>query len=141
MNKKHIFFVGIGGIGMSGIAEILLEKGFRVSGSDRQLSDITTYLAVKGARIYEGHDAQNLKDVDLLVYSSAVPGSNPERQEASRIGITQIRRADMLAQIMIDKMSIAIGGTHGKTTTTALCSKIIIDSGLDPTVVVGGKFL
>jgi UDP-N-acetylmuramate--alanine ligase len=138
-DKKHIFFVGIGGIGMSGIAEILLEKGFKVSGSDRQLSDITTYLAAKGALIYEGHLAQNLKDADLLVYSSAVPESNPERQEATRSGITQIRRAEMLAQIMIDKMSIAIGGTHGKTTTTALCSKIIIDSGLDPTVVVGGK--
>ena len=138
-NKKHIFFVGIGGIGMSGIAEILLAKGFRVSGSDRQLSDITLYLADHGAQIYEGHTADNLVDVDLLVYSSAVPQSNPERQHAIQLGIEQIRRAEMLAQLMIDKMNIAIGGTHGKTTTTALCSKIVIDAGLDPTVVIGGK--
>jgi UDP-N-acetylmuramate--alanine ligase len=138
-NKKHIFFTGIGGIGMSGIAEILLERGFRVSGSDRQLSDITSYLANRGAQIYEGHFPENLKDVDLVVYSSAVPESNPERQRANREGIEQIRRAEMLAQIMIDKKSIAIGGTHGKTTTTALCSKVVIDAGLDPTVVIGGK--
>jgi UDP-N-acetylmuramate--alanine ligase len=138
-NKKNIFFVGIGGIGMSGIAEILLEKGFRVSGSDHQLSDITAFLEKRGAQIYEGHHSNNLVDVDLLVYSSAVPETNPERQEANRRGIDQIRRAEMLAQIMIDKMNIAIGGTHGKTTTTALCSKIVIDGGLDPTVVIGGK--
>ena len=138
-NKNHIYFTGIGGIGMSGIAEILLESGFRVSGSDRQLSDITSYLADKGAQIYEGHHAENLQDVDLLVYSSAVPETNPERQQARRSGIEQIRRAEMLAEIMTGKNNIAIGGTHGKTTTTALCAKIVIDAGLDPTVVIGGK--
>ena len=138
-NKKHIFFVGIGGIGMSGIAEILLDQGFRVSGSDRQLSDITLYLADHGATIYEGHSADNLVDVDFLVYSSAVPESNPERVQAKNLGIGQIRRAEMLAEIMTDKMNIAVGGTHGKTTTTALCSKIVIDADLDPTVVIGGK--
>jgi UDP-N-acetylmuramate--alanine ligase len=138
-NKKHIFFTGIGGIGMSGIAEILIEEGFRVSGSDRQLSEITSYLADKGAHIYEGHRAENLRDVDLLVYSSAVPVNNPERQKAIDLGIEQIRRAEMLAQIMLGKKNIAIGGTHGKTTTTALCAKVVIDSGLDPTVVIGGK--
>jgi len=124
---------------MSGIAEIMLESGFRVSGSDKQLTEITSYLADKGAQIYEGHRAENLQDVDLLVYSSAVPEENPERQQANHLGIEQIRRAEMLAQIMIDKMNIAIGGTHGKTTTTALCSKIVINAGLDPTVVIGGK--
>jgi len=138
-NKKHIFFTGIGGIGMSGIAEILLEKGYLVSGSDRQLTDITAYLADKGATIYEGHHADNLQNVDLLVYSSAVPESNPERQQANLSGIEQIRRAEMLAQIMIGKNNIAIGGTHGKTTTTALCAKVVIDGGLDPTVVIGGR--
>jgi UDP-N-acetylmuramate--alanine ligase len=138
-NKKHIYFTGIGGIGMSGIAEILLDDGFRVSGSDRQLSNVTSYLADKGVQIYEGHRAENLQDVDLLVYSSAVPESNPERQQAIRLGIEQIRRAEMLAQIMIGKNNIAIGGTHGKTTTTALTAKIVIDAGLDPTVVIGGK--
>jgi UDP-N-acetylmuramate--alanine ligase len=138
-DKKHIFFVGIGGIGMSGIAEILLERGYSVSGSDRLLSDITVYLAEHGAKIYDGHDGKNLVDVDLLVYSSAIPEDNPERQQATILGVEQIRRAEMLAHIMADKMNIAIGGTHGKTTTTALCSKIVIDGGLDPTVVVGGK--
>jgi len=138
-NKKHIFFTGIGGIGMSGIAEIMLDKGFRVSGSDRQLTAITSYLSGKGAHIFKGHRAENLQDADLLVYSSAVPNTNPERQEAVRLGIDQIRRAEMLAEIMIGKNNIAIGGTHGKTTTTALCSKVVIDAGLDPTVVIGGK--
>jgi UDP-N-acetylmuramate--alanine ligase len=137
-NKKHIFFTGIGGIGMCGIAEILLENGYRVSGSDRQLTDITAYLADHGAQIYDGHHAENLKDVDLLVYSSAIPESNPERQLASHLGIEQIRRAEMLAQLMIGKNNIAIAGTHGKTTTTAMSAKVVIDAGLDPTVVVGG---
>jgi UDP-N-acetylmuramate--alanine ligase len=138
-NKKHIFFTGIGGIGMSGIAEILLEKDFQVSGSDRQLTNITAYLADKGATIYEGHHSENLQDVDLLVYSSAVPESNPERQQATLLGIEQIRRAEMLAEIMIGKNNIAICGTHGKTTTTAFCAKVVIDGGLDPTVVIGGR--
>jgi len=137
-NKKHIFFTGIGGIGMCGIAEILLENGFRVSGSDRQLTDITRYLANHGAQIYNGHHAENLKDVDLLVYSSAIPESNPERQQAIHLGIEQIRRAEMLAQLMIGKNNIAIAGTHGKTTTTAMSAKVVIDAGLDPTVVIGG---
>ena len=98
--KKHIFFTGIGGIGMSGIAEILLDSGYEVSGSDRQLSDITVYLSEKGAHIYEGHRADNLQDVELLVYSSAIPEDNPERRSASQMGVPQIRRAEMLAQIM-----------------------------------------
>ncbi|TFH00920.1 MAG: UDP-N-acetylmuramate--L-alanine ligase [Calditrichales bacterium] len=138
-DKKHIFFTGIGGIGMSGIAEILLARGFRVSGSDKQPSEITSYLAGKGAQFYQGHAAGNLKEVDLLVYSSAVPVSNPERRQADTLGITQVRRAEMLADIMTNHFNIAIAGTHGKTTTTALCSQIFIEADLDPTVVIGGK--
>ncbi len=138
-NLNHIYFAGIGGIGMSGIAEILLESGFRVSGSDRQLSDITEYLKAKGATIFQGHRAENLKDIDLLVYSSAISGNNPERMGAKRLGIQEIRRAEMLAAIMNNYFKIAIAGTHGKTTTTALCSHVAIEAGLDPTVVIGGK--
>ncbi len=136
---NHIFFTGIGGIGMSGIAEILLQSGYQVSGSDRELSDITDYLITKGAKIYKGHDGDNLQNVDLLVYSSAIPENNPERTKARNLGITQIRRAEMLADIMENKYSIAIAGTHGKTTTAALCSQILIEAEIDPTVVVGGK--
>jgi UDP-N-acetylmuramate--alanine ligase len=138
-NTNHIFFTGIGGIGMSGIAEILLDTGYQVSGSDRQLSEITDYLRKKGALIYEGHLAENLKDVDLLVYSSAISENNPERLAAEQLNIKQIRRAEMLAEIMKGKYSIAIAGTHGKTTTTALCAQVAIKAKLDPTVVIGGK--
>jgi len=138
-NANHIYFTGIGGIGMSGIAEILIERGYRVSGSDRQLSDITEYLQMRGARIFQGHKAENLEDIDLLVYSSAIDESNPERQEAKHRHIPEIRRAEMLALIMNNYFNIAIAGTHGKTTTTALCSHITIESGLDPTVVIGGR--
>jgi UDP-N-acetylmuramate--alanine ligase len=136
---NHIFFTGIGGIGMSGIAEILLDSGYQVSGSDRQLSEITDYLTKKGAQIYQGHLAENLKDVDLLVYSSAISENNPERQAAGRLNIKQIRRAEMLAEIMKGKYSVAVAGTHGKTTTTALCAQVVIKAKLDPTVVIGGK--
>lgn len=137
---KHIFFTGIGGIGMSGLADILLESGYRVSGSDRVLSDITEYLAAKGAIIHQGHDRQNLVDVDALVYSSAVPPDNPERKYAHESGIPQIRRAEMLAELMRLKYGIAIAGTHGKTTTSSMCSEILIKANLDPTIVVGGRF-
>jgi UDP-N-acetylmuramate--alanine ligase len=136
---QHIFFSGIGGIGMSGIAEILLESGYRVSGSDRVLTDITTYLEQHGAVIYEGHRPENITDADALVYSSAVPADNPERMEAARRGIPQIRRAEMLAETMRLKYGIAVAGTHGKTTTTAMLSEIFIQAGLDPTVVIGGR--
>lgn len=136
---KHIFFTGIGGIGMSGIAEICLESGFKVSGSDRELSDITEYLKDRGAQIYSGHSKDNIRDVDVLVYSSAIPPDNPEREEALRRKIPLIRRAEMLAEIMRMKYGIAIAGTHGKTTTTSICAEIFIGSNVDPTVVVGGR--
>ena len=135
----HIFFSGIGGIGMSGIAEILLKSGYKVSGSDRELSNITQLLSSKGAQIFQDHDSDNLKNVDMLVYSSAIPEDNPERQMAKLLGIQEIRRAEMLAQIMHAKHGIAIAGTHGKTTTTSIFSEVAIQGGLDPTIVAGGR--
>ncbi len=137
---KKIHFVGIGGIGMSGIAEILLDQGFRVSGSDRALSEVTERLRQLGAAIFEGHRGENVAtDVDALVYSSAVPIDNPELLEAQRRKIPVIRRAEMLAEVMRLKYGIGIAGTHGKTTTTSMVSLVLLEGGLDPTVIVGGK--
>ena len=136
---KHVFFTGIGGIGMSGLAEILLESGYQVSGSDRMLSELTDYLAQKGATIYEGHHADNITGADALVYSSAVSPDNPERLKAVAMGIPVVRRAEMLAEVMRLKYGIAVAGTHGKTTTTSMCSEILVKGDLDPTVVVGGR--
>jgi UDP-N-acetylmuramate--alanine ligase len=137
---KKIHFVGIGGIGMSGIAEILLDQGFHVSGSDRGLSEVTERLQKLGADIFEGHRAENIVgDVDALVYSSAVSLDNPEVLEAQRRKIPVIRRAEMLAEVMRLKYGIGIAGTHGKTTTTSMISLVLMEGNLDPTVIVGGK--
>ena len=137
---KKIHFVGIGGIGMSGIAEILLDQGFKVSGSDKGLSEVTERLQKLGAIIYEGHKAEHVADdVDALVYSSAVALENPEVLEAQRRKIPVIRRAEMLAEVMRLKYGVGIAGTHGKTTTTSMISLVLMEGGLDPTVIVGGK--
>jgi UDP-N-acetylmuramate--alanine ligase len=137
---RKIHFVGIGGIGMSGIAEILLDQGFKVSGSDRGLSEVTERLQELGAIVYEGHKAEHVTDdVDALVYSSAVPPDNPEVVEAQRRKIPVIRRAEMLAEVMRLKYGVGIAGTHGKTTTTSMISLVLMEGGLDPTVIVGGK--
>lgn len=136
---KKIHFIGIGGIGMSGIAEILLDQGFSVTGSDKQLSEITERLEKLGAKIYEGHSPEHIEpDVDVVVYSSAVKMDNPEVQEAIRRKIPLIRRAEMLAELMRLKYGIGIAGTHGKTTTTSMVGLILIEGGFDPTVIVGG---
>lgn len=137
---KKIHFVGIGGIGMSGIAEILLDQGFAVSGSDKQLTEVTDRLKNLGAEIFEGHRAENVKkDVDALVYSSAISFDNPELIEAQKRKLPIIRRAEMLAEVMRLKYGIGIAGTHGKTTTTSMISLVLMEGGLDPTVIVGGK--
>jgi len=134
-----IHFVGIGGIGMSGIAEVLLNLGYKVSGSDLRGSDITERLAGLGAVISAGHSAENLKDVDVVVISSAVHDDNPEVIEAKRVHVPVIPRAEMLAELMRMKYGIAIAGTHGKTTTTSMAAAILGRAGIDPTVVIGGK--
>ncbi len=137
---KKIHFVGIGGIGMSGIAEILLDQGFQISGSDRSLSEVTDRLKQLGAKIFEGHHARNVQaDVDALVYSSAVTPDNPEVAEAVKRKIPVIRRAEMLAEVMRLKYGIGVAGTHGKTTTTSMISLVLMEGNLDPTVIVGGK--
>jgi UDP-N-acetylmuramate--alanine ligase len=137
---KKLHFIGIGGIGMSGIAEILLDQGFKVSGSDRSLSEVTERLQSLGAVIFEGHHAENIADdVDTVVYSSAVSPDNPEILEAQRRKIPTVRRAEMLAEMMRLKYGIGIAGTHGKTTTTSMASLVLIEGELDPTVIVGGK--
>ena len=134
-----IHFVGIGGIGMSGIAEVLLNLGYAVSGSDLKESEITRRLAALGGRIARGHAAENLSDVDVVVTSSAVKRDNPEVVEARRRKIPVLPRAEMLAELMRLKYGVAIAGTHGKTTTTSMAAHLLAHAGLDPTAVVGGK--
>ncbi len=138
-NIKKVHFVGIGGIGMSGIAEILLNQGFEISGSDRALSEVTSHLSSLGMKIYEGHSPENLKDADVLVYSSAVPLDNPEVKAAIERKIPIIKRSEMLAECMRMKYGIGIAGTHGKTTTTSMVGLTLTEGGIDPTIIVGGK--
>jgi UDP-N-acetylmuramate--alanine ligase len=139
IQKQHVHFIGIGGIGMSGIAEILLNLGMRVSGSDLRRGPITDRLAQLGATIYEGHQAENLGDATVVVTSSAVSPSNPEVQQARANKVPVIQRAEMLAELMRLKYGIAIAGMHGKTTTTSMVASVLTAGGLDPTVVVGGR--
>ncbi len=134
-----IHFVGIGGVGMSGIAEVLLNLGYAVSGSDLKASETTRRLAGLGGVISCGHAAENLRDVDVVVISSAVRRDNPEVVEARRRKITVIPRAEMLAELMRLKYGVAIAGSHGKTTTTSMAAHLLAHAGLDPTAVVGGK--
>jgi UDP-N-acetylmuramate--alanine ligase len=136
---QRIHFVGIGGIGMSGIAEVLLNLGYKVSGSDLKRSSVTDRLQVLGATIFEGHRAENVASAEVVVTSSAISLSNPEVEEARRLHIPVIQRAEMLAELMRLKYGIAIAGMHGKTTTTSMIAAVLAAGGLDPTVVVGGR--
>ena len=136
---QHIHFVGIGGIGMSGIAEVLLNLGYRVSGSDVKRTAITDRLEQLGGIIYEGHAAANIEGAHVLVTSTAVRPDNPEVVEAVRKQIPVIPRAEMLAELMRLKYGVAIAGSHGKTTTTSMTAFVLTQGGLDPTVVVGGR--
>ncbi len=138
-NIHKIHFVGIGGIGMSGIAEILLDQGFEVSGSDNSLTEITDRLTKLGAKVYKSHSPENLKDADVLVYSSAVTTDNPEVAAAIEKNIPVIKRSEMLAETMRMKYGIGIAGTHGKTTTTSMVGLCLTEGGIDPTIIVGGK--
>ncbi len=135
----HIFFVGIGGIGMSGIAELLINLGYRVSGSDVAESDVTQRLKELGGTIYAGHHADHIQGVDVVVTSSAIRPDNPEVKAALAASIPVIPRAEMLAELMRLKYSIAVAGAHGKTSTTSMLAAVLDKGGLDPTVVIGGK--
>jgi UDP-N-acetylmuramate--alanine ligase len=137
--KYHVHFVGIGGIGMSGIAELLLNLGYHVSGSDLRASDITRRLTSLGGTTFEGHDAAQIAGADVVVTSSAVRPENPEVLGARQAGIPVIPRAEMLAELMRLKYSIAVAGSHGKTSTTSIIAALLAEGGLDPTVVIGGK--
>jgi len=138
--NKHIHFVGIGGIGMSGIAELLLNLGYTVSGSDLYGSAITERLATLGGKIFKGHQAANIAGADVVVTSSAISTENPEVFEARKQHIPVIQRAEMLAELMrLKKFGIAIAGSHGKTSTTSMVSWMMAQAKLDPTIVVGGK--
>jgi len=136
---QQIHFVGIGGIGMSGIAEVLLNLGYKVSGSDLKSSAVTQRLAGLGAATFEGHRAENIAGAEVVVASSAIAEENPEVVEAHRLHVPVIQRAEMLAELMRLKYGIAIAGMHGKTTTTSMVAAVLAGGGLDPTVVVGGR--
>ena len=136
---NRIHFIGIGGVGMSGIAEVLQNLSYKVSGSDMADSAILKRLALFGIKTYIGHDANNLQNVDVVVVSSAVKQDNPEVLEAKRLNIPVVPRAVMLAELMRMKQGIAVAGTHGKTTTTSLVASVLAEAGLDPTFVIGGR--
>jgi len=136
---KHVHFVGIGGVGMAGIAEVLLRQGYTVSGSDLAENSLTQWLRVMGAMIYRGHQASNIQHADVIVRSSAVEWDNPELEAARHARIPIVPRAEMLGELMRFRYGIAISGTHGKTTTTSLVTSILAEAGLDPTFVIGGR--
>lgn len=136
---KHVHFIGVGGIGMSGIAELLINLGYRVSGSDLKSTPVTSNLARLGGKIFHGHSEEHVEGADVVVYSSAVKQDNPEIRAARNGFIPVIPRAEMLAELMRLKYGIAIAGAHGKTTTTSMVASILTRGGLDPTAVIGGR--
>lgn len=136
---RRIHFVGIGGIGMSGIAEVLVNLGFTVTGSDLRESETTERLSSLGVSVSVGHDPSHVEGADVVVYSSAVVASNPEVVAAAKLGIPAIPRTEMLAELMRLKFAVTVGGSHGKTSTTSLIASVMARGGLDPTVIVGGK--
>ena len=136
---RHLHFVGIGGAGMGGIAEILLNEGYMISGSDLQENTMTQHLKKLGAEIQWGHHEKHICDADVIVYSSAVSPDNVEIQAARNALIPVVPRALMLAELMRFRYSVAVAGTHGKTTTTSLVASLLGEGGLDPTFIIGGK--
>ena len=140
-STHRIHLIGVGGSGMSGLAEVLLNMGYQVSGSDLKSTDVTDRLVSLGGRLFTGHAASNVEGAQVVVYSSAVRPDNPELAAARSAGIPVIARADMLAELMRMKYGVAVGGSHGKTTTTSMVAAVLQRGGLDPTIVVGGRLL
>ena len=136
----HVHFIGIGGISMSGLAEVLLQEGFTISGSDSQRSELTRHLEEKGATVFYGQTADNIKPgIDVVVYTAAIHPDNAEFAAARSAGIPMLTRAELLGEIMRNyKTAIAVAGTHGKTTTTSMISMILLEAQADPTISVGG---
>src|SRR5688572_31976186 len=133
----HVHFIGIGGSGLSAIARLLLESGYMVSGSDRALTPFAEEVRKAGAKVYVGHHPRNLTGADWVVRSSAITDENPEVQAAQRANIPVYKRADFLGRLMEDKTGIAIGGSHGKTTTTAMTAWVLVELGRNPSFIVG----
>src|SRR5258705_310619 len=136
---RRIHFVGIGGIGMSGIAEVLINLGYEVTGSDLEEGATVQRLRTLGGRVTRGHKAENVGDADVVVLSSAVRPDNPEALEARRRQIPVIPRAEMLAELRRIKYGIAVAGPHGRTTTTSMVAQVLSGAGLDPTIIIGGR--
>lgn len=136
---RGMHFIGIGGVGMGGIAEVMHNLGFRVSGSDLGSNALTSRLDAIGVKVYRGHAAQQVEDADVVVISTAVPEDNPELVRARELGLPVVRRAEMLAELFRFQQGIAVAGTHGKTTTTSLVASLLTEGGLDPTYVIGGQ--
>jgi UDP-N-acetylmuramate--alanine ligase len=137
LGRAH--FIGVGGSGMSPLAEVLLRRGVRVSGSDEKATAVTAQLQTIGLEFHQGHDASHVGDVEVVVRSSAVRPSNPEVAEAVRRGIPVMLRGELLAALMAEKTGIAVAGAHGKTTTTSMAGLVLDRAGLDPTVIIGGR--
>lgn len=136
---RRIHFIGIGGVGMSGIAEVLLNLGYKVSGSDAKPTELTKRLAAAGAKIFKGHAASNIKGAEVVVYSSAIKDDNPERAAAKKAGVSLVPRALMLAELARLKKTVTIAGSHGKTTTTSMVAMALRAAGADPTMIIGGQ--
>ncbi|PYI52218.1 UDP-N-acetylmuramate--L-alanine ligase [Paenibacillus flagellatus] len=138
---EHVHFIGIGGYGMSAIAKVMLEMGYRVSGSDLAGQELTEKLAAKGAQVFIGHEASHVRGADVVVYSTALPKDNVEIAEAQRMNIPILHRSQMLARLMESRKGVAVAGAHGKTTTTSMISLVMEECGLDPTYIIGGEIL
>ncbi|MBO4852943.1 MAG: UDP-N-acetylmuramate--L-alanine ligase, partial [Schwartzia sp.] len=136
---RNIHFIGVGGAGMSALARILLDQGYAVSGSDQKMSDVAKQLAARGAKIFEGHDAANVKGADAVVVSTAIPEDNVEFAAAKAQGIRRLHRSDVNAALLNAAKGIAVAGAHGKTTTTSMIGLILEHGGVDPTIIIGGQ--
>ncbi|MEK8131343.1 UDP-N-acetylmuramate--L-alanine ligase [Paenibacillus filicis] len=139
--SEHIHFIGIGGYGMSAIAKVMLEMGYQISGSDLAQAELTEKLAAKGAQVYIGHEAQNVKGADIVVYSTALSKDNVEMVAAEELNIPILHRSQMLARLMNERKGIAVAGAHGKTTTSSMIALVLEECGQDPTFIIGGEIL